>query len=154
MRRLRLALAVSERMDIEYKNDLADVSWKEVSSIFERVGWGPRSPEQVESAFKKSSFFRFAYVDSMLVGFGRTVDDGCYYGWVVDLVVLPEYQGFGIGKHLLKELENDLSPFITTMLVATEGRGGFYESQGWFKQRSAYIFPRSERQIDVFSEKR
>lgn len=141
-------------MDIEYRKTLDDVPWNRVSQIFEQVGWGKRSPDGLERAFTQSSFYRFAYVENEIVGFGRTVDDGAFYGWVVDLVVLPHYQGLGIGKRILKELEAELSSFITTMLVATEGNGGFYESQGWFKQRSAYIYPRSEKQIDVFGERR
>lgn len=141
-------------MDIEYRKTLDSVRWHRVSEIFEEVGWGNRSPDSLEHAFTQSSFYRFAYIENELVGFGRTVDDGAFYGWVVDLVVLPNYQGFGIGKRILKELESELSSFITTMLVATEGNGGFYESQGWFKQRSAYIYPRSEKQIDVFGERR
>ena len=140
-------------MDIEYKRTLEDVPWNRVSQIFEQIGWGKRSPYNLERAFAQSSFYRFAYVESELVGFGRTVDDGAFYGWVVDLIVIPDYQGFGVGKRILKELETDLSSFITTMLVATEDNGGFYESQGWIKQRSAYIYPRSEKQIDVFGER-
>lgn len=140
-------------MDIEYRQTLDDASWDCVSQIFGQVGWGYRSPDSLERAFTRSSFCRFAYVKSDLVGFGRTVDDGVFYGWVVDLVVRPDYRGLGIGKRILKDLETDLSSFITTMLVATEGNGGFYENQGWIKQRSAYIYPRSEKQIDIFGER-
>ncbi|WP_027330654.1 GNAT family N-acetyltransferase [Marinimicrobium agarilyticum] len=141
-------------MNIEYSNTLEEVPWDRVSYLFEQVGWGARSPDKIERAFQSSSFVRFAYAGNELVGFGRTVDDGVYYGWIVDLVVLPSFQRRGIGKHILRELESDLSPFITTMLVAAQGASGFYENQGWYKQRSAYIYPRSERQIDVFSERR
>ncbi|MBU2952745.1 GNAT family N-acetyltransferase [Marinobacter sp. F3R08] len=140
-------------MDIEYSKTLENISWSRVSQIFEQAGWGRRSPESLERAFAQSSFCRFAYVDGELVGFGRTVDDGEFYGWVVDLVVIPDYQGLGVGTRILKELEASLSSFITTMLVATEGNGGFYERQGWFKQRSAYIYPRSEKQIEIFGER-
>lgn len=141
-------------MDINYKSTLEDVRWDCVSHAFEQAGWGLRSPEKIEHAFQSSSFVRFAYAGNELVGFGRTVDDGIYYGWIVDLIVRPAFQGRGIGKHILRELERDLSPFITTMLVAAQGANGFYENQGWYKQLSAYIYPRSERQIDVFTERR
>ncbi len=94
---------------------------------------------------------RFAYIDGQLVGMGRTVDDGLYYAWVVDLAVLPEYQGKGIGTFILKELEKDLEPFISTMLTAVPGKGGFYEKLGWLKQSAAYIWPRSEKQKREFT---
>ena len=94
---------------------------------------------------------RFAYVDDKLVGMGRTVDDGLYYAWVVDLAILPEYQGLGIGSFILNELEKDLAPFISTMLTAAPSKSGFYEKLGWLKQSAAYIWPRSENQKRDFT---
>ena len=58
----------------------------------------------------------------------------------------------GLALKSLGELENDLKPFLTTMLTAAPGKSGFYEKLGWHKQRSAYIWPRSEEQIRAFSE--
>jgi len=139
-------------MNIQYVSDLDEVDWQKISQIISIVGWGERSPEQLEHAFKRSSFFRFAYVDNQLIGMGRTVDDGVYYGWIVDLAILPEYQGKGIGSFILKELETDLQPFVTTMLTAAKGKGRFYENLGWYKQTASYIWPRSEKQKRMFSE--
>ncbi|HHX8674186.1 TPA: GNAT family N-acetyltransferase [Vibrio alginolyticus] len=138
-------------MYIYYTNSLENVDWNQVSDLFEIVGWGKRNPKQVEQAFKASSFVRFAYLDGELIGVGRTVDDGLYYGWIVDLAILPQCQGKGVGKHILSELEVDLRPYITTMLTAAPGKSGFYEKLGWRKQRSAYIWPRSKGQIKEFT---
>lgn len=139
-------------MDIDYTDNAERVDWPEVAALFKSVGWGDRDPVLIENAFKRSTFVRFAFVDLKLVGVGRTVDDGVFYGWIVDLAVLPDYQGNGIGSHLLKELEHDLKPFVTTMLTAVPGKHGFYERHGWLKQSGAYIFPRSDAQIRDFAE--
>ncbi len=139
-------------MNVRYTTSIETISWKEVSDIFKAVGWGERLSEQVKLSFERSSFKRFAYISDELVGVGRTVDDGYYYGWIVDLAVLPKYQRNGIGSKILGELENDLKPFLTTMLTAAPGKSSFYEKLGWHKQRSAYIWPRSEEQIRSFSE--
>ncbi|MCW3107699.1 MAG: family acetyltransferase [Segetibacter sp.] len=139
-------------MNIHYINKLDEIDWNQVSEIFDVIGWGNRAPEKIKSAFKKSSFVRFAYIDDQLVGMGRTVDDGQYYAWIVDLAILPDYQGMGIGSYILKELEKDLEPFITTMLTASPGKSGFYEKLGWFKQTAAYIWPRSEKQKCKFTD--
>lgn len=139
-------------MNIKYVCHLEGVDWQQISKIISLVGWGERTPEQLEHAFKRSSFVRFAYVDDLLIGMGRTVDDGVYYGWIVDLAILPDYQGKGIGSYLLKELESDLQPFVTTMLTAAKGKGGFYENQGWYKQEASYIWPRSDKQKQMFAE--
>ncbi len=138
-------------MDLLYTDSLEDINWEHVSQIFEIVGWGKRPSERVEFVFHKSTFVRFAYLNGELIGVGRTVDDGAFYGWIVDLAVLPEYQGRGIGTKILCDLENDLKPFFTTMLTAAPGKGAFYEKLGWHKQHSAYIWPRSEQQKRDFS---
>lgn len=92
-------------MNIRYVRNLDDVDWQQISRIFRVVGWGERSLKQLEHAFSRSSFVRFACVENQIVGMGRTVDDGVYYGWIVDLAVLPGYQSKGIGSFVLKELE-------------------------------------------------
>jgi GNAT superfamily N-acetyltransferase len=139
-------------MHIKYINSCENVSWEEVANTIEIVGWGSRSLESIRSSFEKSTFAWFAYDGEKLVGFGRSVDDGHYYAWIVDLAVLPEYQGQGIGSEILKKLETDLKPFITTMLTAVPGKGSFYEKLGWLKQTSAYIFPRSQGQVNAFAK--
>lgn len=140
-------------MDIYYTDSTKLVDWNEVAALFKSVDWGDRDPAVIKSSFKKSSFVRLAFVDDKLVGVGRTVDDGAFYGWIVDLAVLPDYQGKGIGSYILRELENELKPFVTTMLTAAPGKNGFYERHGWLKQSGAYIFPRSDAQIRDFSDR-
>ena len=76
-------------MDLLYTDSLEDINWEHVSQIFEIVGWGKRPSERVEFVFHKSTFVRFAYLNGELIGVGRTVDDGAFYGWIVDLAVLP-----------------------------------------------------------------
>lgn len=139
-------------MSIQYINKIDEVNWLQVSKIINHIGWGERSPRALKSAFTKSSFVRFAYDGDKFIGMGRTVDDGMYYGWIVDLIVLPEYQGKGIGGYILKQLEEDLKPFISTMLTAAPGKSTFYEKRGWIKQTAAYIWPRSKQQKRAFTE--
>jgi len=139
-------------MNIRYINETNEVDWQQASKIISVIGWGERSAEDLKSAFQKSSFVRFAYLNNELVGMGRTVDDGKYYGWIVDLAILPEHQAKGIGTYILKELEADLAPFLSTMLTAAPGKSGFYEKLGWLKQTAAYIWPRSEKQKRDFTE--
>lgn len=139
-------------MTITYSNNTENVNWHDVSQIIKSVEWGNRSSMALETAFKKSSFVRFAYDGNKLVGFGRTVDDGAFYGWIVDLVVLPEYQGKGIGSLILKELETDLAPYLTTMLTAAPGKSTFYEKLGWLKQTASFIWPRNKGQKRAFTQ--
>ena len=132
-------------MSIRYQKNLHDVSWNRISELFQSVGWGIRSPEDIKKTFNKSTHVRIAYAGSNIVAFGRTIDDGKYYAVIVDLVVDPLYQKKGIGKKILSELRDELKDYIVTTLTAAPGRDNFYLQQGWKRQTSAFIWPRSSR---------
>ena len=106
---------------------------------------------ELKESFQKSSYVRIAYENEKLVGFGRTVDDGRYYALIVDLLVDPEYQRKGIGTAILKELKDDLDGYIFTSLTATIGKESFYQKQGWKEQMSAFFWPRSKKQEELYS---
>lgn len=70
---------------------------------------------------------------SDVVGMGRLVgDDGCFYQ-VVDVAVVPEYQGRGIGTRIMERLmdwlEDNAPPSAYVSLVADVQ--GFYERFGF-----------------------
>ena len=131
---------------MQTQESIPDTAWPKISEIFEQVGWGWRPPEEVRSAFESSTFSRFALEGDAIVGFGRTVDDGRYYGLIVDLVVVPQFQGQGIGSRLLDELRDCLARYEFCTLTAAPGKDGFYLSQGWKRQSSSFIWPKDSEQ--------
>lgn len=128
------------------------VNWQRLAEIFEQVGWGKLQPEKIEKAFRRSSFVRFAWSEEKLVGFGRTFDDGEFYGTICDLVVAPDYQGRGIGKRILRELQTEMKVFAFMTLTAAPGKHDFYLKEGWKRQSSAFIWPRSDKQAREHSD--
>ena len=78
-----------------------------------------------------------AYDGQKLVGCLRILSDGCYFGTITELLVLPEYQGQGIGSRLL-QLARETTP---TMLYfgAQPGVEGFYEKNGCQKGLQSYV---------------
>jgi GNAT superfamily N-acetyltransferase len=102
-------------MKIELQKSIENIDWKAVAAIFSRVGWGDglrptvghRLPEEIAQAFARSSYVRFAFCKDELVGVGRTLDDGQYYALIVDLEIVPEFQGNGIGSRILAELKDE-----------------------------------------------
>ena len=133
-------------MEITYKNTTEDIDWYSVSKLFIAVEWGERDPDELKEAFGMSSHVRFAFDGEEIVGFGRTVDDGKYYALIVDLVVSPDFQGKGIGSKLLSELKDELEDYYFTTLTSAVGKEAFYYKQGWKKQKTSFIWPRSEKQ--------
>lgn len=61
---------------------------------------GNRPIEQVEQALKNDLLDIVAIVNDYVVGMGRLVGDGAMYWYLQEIIVLPEYQGNGIGTSI------------------------------------------------------
>jgi len=132
-------------MPISYRSDLSKVSWDRISDLMVAVGWPERLPDELHQAFIRSSYRYFAYSQDELVGFGRTADDGQYYGMIVDLVVSPEYQHQGIGSTLLNKLSRDMRDYNIVSLMSAPGKEDFYLKQGWKQSKAAFHLSRQIR---------
>lgn len=112
------------------------------------VGWPYREPEQIKAAFEKSSHVIFLKQFGSIVALGRTVDDGTYYGLIVDVVVHPNQQGKGLGTQVVDYLKNQMVGYSFITLTAAPGKDAFYEKLGWKRQKSAFLWPRDEKQTE------
>ena len=139
-------------MTFELNPKLELVDWKRVSELFEIVNWGKRDPKEIENSFKTSSLSYFVKDENEIIGFGRTVDDGKYYALLVDIVIHPDYQSKGIGKSIVNELQKRLVGYEFITLTAAPNKEGFYQKIGWKKQKSAYIFPKDQKQFNEHCE--
>ena len=135
---------VTVSMEIRYETGITDVCWQRVAALIEAVGWPRRPAKALRKAFSNSSCVRLAYHQDKIIGFGRTADDGMYYGMVVDLVVDPEYQRRGIGSEILRQLreEMDNQGFYIMTLVAAPGKEEFYLKQGWIHSKTSFHWSR------------
>jgi GNAT superfamily N-acetyltransferase len=89
----------------------------------------------------------------LIIGFGRVVGDGCYYAILADIVVDPDFQKQGIGKHIVMSLNSLLINYHFVNLSATPGADQFYKSMGWKKQTTAFIWPQGPKQLRQHCEK-
>lgn len=100
-------------------------------------GFMDRPLEQVEKALKGGLFNVVAMHDGEVVGMGRLVGDSAMYWYLQEIVVLPEYQGKGIGKsivnRLIEYIKNTAIPGtgISVGLTAVKGKEPFYEKLGF-----------------------
>ena len=68
---------------------------------------------------------------------GRLVGDGAMYWYLQEIIVLPEYQGKGIGKsivnRLIEHIKSEAEPGtkIEIGLTAVKGKEPFYEKFGF-----------------------
>jgi predicted N-acetyltransferase YhbS len=128
---------------------IENVEWTAVAAMFAEVGWGQRDPVQIRSAFEKSSHVMFIYEAGELVAFGRTMDDRCYYGMLVDVVVKPGRQHSGLGRDIVTSLREKLAGYKFITLTAAPGKEEFYRKLGWLRQSSAMIWPISDQQREL-----
>ena len=101
------------------------------------AGFIERPLPQVEKALKNGLFNVSAICDGQVVGMGRLVGDGAMYWYLQEIVVLPEYQGKGIGKSIVNRLLEHIksaavpSTIIDIGLTAVKGKEPFYEKFGF-----------------------
>ena len=105
------------------------------------AGFRERLTEFVERALKNNLYDVVALVNDEVVGMGRLVGDGVMYWYLQEIVVLPEYQGKGIGTVIVNKLleyiaeHTEKGNFTSVGLTAAEGKEGFYERVGFSKSR-------------------
>lgn len=108
---------------------------EEIVNLYESVGWMNylKRSEVLESAYVNSLCVLGAYEDNRLVGIIRAVGDGHTIVFVQDIMVLPEYQGKGIGTKLLKAVMEKYSNVYQMELLTdnTEKTKAFYRSAGF-----------------------
>jgi GNAT superfamily N-acetyltransferase len=118
-------------------NHLDSIDWVELESLFQAVNWDGFPKEKLMKAFTASYFVTLIYSDEKLIGCGRVVTDGVFYGAIYDVIVHPEFQGIGIGKKIMNDILTKAKDIFFIHLTATTGREGFYEKLGLRKHKTA-----------------
>lgn len=113
----------------------------------QQVGWKRLSDRQARMALDNCLFRVTAYDDGKPVGMGRVVGDGAVVCYIQDLVILPEYQGYGVGSQVLNRLINfveDITEDGTEMmlcLMCAKGREGFYKKHDFMARPTQNLGP-------------
>lgn len=125
-------------MNIEiYENKLTVDSYIEIKKTAFKIN---NSKLQIEKSLKNDLYDVVAMDGNKLVGMGRIVGDGAIYWYLQDIVVIPEYQGKGIGRIIVERLidyiyDNSLSDTKTTIgLMAAKGKEEFYKKFGFIER--------------------
>jgi aralkylamine N-acetyltransferase len=123
---------------IEYSTERPSIDWDQAASVFERAPLGKvrRDPKQLKRAFDSSYAVVYVFDSDKLVGLGRALSDGEYQAAIYDVVLLPEYQGMGIGREIMIRLRDRL-PLVNILLYSVPGKEEFYKKCGFRKMRTA-----------------
>ena len=126
---------------LEYKLLENELKAEDFIRLKVSTGFRERPIELVERALKNNLFDVVAVADGEVIGMGRLVGDGVMYWYLQEIVVLPEYQGMGIGTAIVNRLldyiteHTETGNFTSVGLTAAEGKEGFYERFGFSKSR-------------------
>ncbi len=88
-------------------------------------------PDALCMALAGSHALVTAWDGAQLVGLGNALSDGHLVVYYPHLLVLPTYQGRGIGHHIMHRLTSKYGGFHQHMLVADAGTGAFYRKCGF-----------------------
>jgi ribosomal protein S18 acetylase RimI-like enzyme len=138
-------------MELKIITDCSDVDWQDIADSLKKVGMSYQEPAVHQRAFEASRITVFVYEDSQLLGFGRALSDGEYQGAIYDVAVLPEAQGKGIGKIIMKTIVDRL-PTCNLILYATPGMEGFYKKLGFGLMKTGMAIFINPQAMERFTE--
>ena len=123
---------------INYSIEKKKIDWDEVAEVILQAPLGKlkRDPNELRRAFEASYAVVFVFDSKKLIGMARALCDGEYQAAIYDVVLLPEYQGKGIGKEMMEKICEQL-PVGNIIVYAVPGREMFYKECGCSKMRTA-----------------
>ncbi|MGY5955974.1 GNAT family N-acetyltransferase [Kosakonia sp. BK9b] len=113
------------------KSTINAVDWQRLSHLLAAGGLNQRPLQQVEQAWRNSTFCWFGYHDGELVATARAISDLTWASYVADIVVSPSHQGRGYGKQLMTDIVKTLLPFGKLFIYSVPEKTGFYQQYGF-----------------------
>jgi GNAT superfamily N-acetyltransferase len=108
---------------------------EEYLTLREAVGWGTTDIQMTARGLANALFSVCVEHEGNVVGCGRVIGDGGLYFYLQDIMVLPEFQGKGLGKRLmtfiLDYLEEHATQGAFVGLMAASGVSDFYTQFGF-----------------------
>ena len=120
---------------MEYHVDDRALEAEEFLGFASRVWPGDYDVEKTRAALTRTLNIT-ARDGGRLAGCLRILSDGYFFGTITELLVLPEYQGQGVGSALLR-LAGEHAPTLL-YFGAQPGVEGFYEKNGCKRSLQAY----------------
>jgi ribosomal protein S18 acetylase RimI-like enzyme len=104
--------------------------------LYLSTGWNEEyklTADEIFECMTASWYMVSAYDGQQLVGFGRILSDGKLHALITEMIVLPEYQGNGIGRQILKMITEVCfkHEIRDIQLFSARGKAGFYEKFGY-----------------------
>jgi predicted N-acetyltransferase YhbS len=121
-------------IQIDYRSN---ISVTDYNMLRKSVGWNEIEKTQAQIGINNSAYLVAAYYDNKSIGLTRVISDGGYGVFIVDVIVLPEFQGKGVGKAMMEMTMNSIKNSLKegycayVNLMSAKGRESFYSKFGF-----------------------
>jgi GNAT superfamily N-acetyltransferase len=108
------------------------INLEDILALYNANQWSSANkPTQLYNGLLNSETLITAWDDTKLVGLGNAISDGHLTVYYPHLLVLPEYQGKGIGKMIVDKMQEKYKDFHMQMLTADGKAIHFYAKNGF-----------------------
>ena len=119
-------------MDQVVLSERRDLPFDAVVALYKGNAWSSaRVPEKLYAGLRDSHTLISAWIGDKLVGLGNAISDGHLVVYYPHFLVLPEFQGCGVGGAILERLKARYQGFHQHMLVADGRAIEFYAKHGF-----------------------
>jgi predicted N-acetyltransferase YhbS len=113
-------------------DETTDIPLEKILTLYRSNGWSAaEKPEALRHALINSDSLVSAWDGPKLVGLGNAISDGSLVVYYPHLLVLPDYQGSGIGTGIMRVLLERYSGFHQQVLIADGRAVDFYANLGF-----------------------
>lgn len=120
------------------------IDWDAMETLYRRAPLGNKSAEHLREVFTNSRYRCFLFHGQTLIGAGRALADGRDCAYLADIALLPEYQGLGLGKWLVRTMLALTEGHAKRILYAAAGKSEFYLPLGFRRMGTAMALFRDE----------
>ncbi len=122
---------------------------EEYMKLREAVGWGLFPLEEAQAGLSNSYIWCLRDNDAsgQPIGIGRVIWDHGYVMYIADIIVIPEYQGNGLGRVIMEQvmdfIHEQLKPGYKFMvsLCSAKGKEEFYKKFGFIVRPNDDVGP-------------
>jgi GNAT superfamily N-acetyltransferase len=114
-----------------YRED-RELPFDQLIALYRANEWSSANTGEVlRSALLASHSLITAWLEDRLIGLGNAISDGYLVVYYPHLIVLPEFQGKGVGTEIMRQLKKKYESFHQHILVADGKAIEFYKKCGF-----------------------
>lgn len=132
-------------MNIEYRHNLP-LDPTDVARVFDSSGIKRPTDNipRIARMFAASNLVISAWANGVLVGMCRAITDYSYCCYVSDLAVDQAFQKRGIGKELIRRVQDTVGDEVCLILLSAPDAMSYYPSVGFAKAENAFVIKRTK----------